>query len=97
MNTAELRSIQRHATLLSQWGINFREMPTHDCEFLTLCTVPLVCEVPLAEQDVRDFVALLADDSLTARGARPPAVTRLLNYKACHGAIMFGDELNGSE
>lgn len=62
---------------------------------LTLAAVPCILGVTLTGKDLMDFIQQL--DDTDGSSAIPPAVTRILNFKACRGAIMFGDPLLPSE
>lgn len=62
---------------------------------ITLRAVPCILGVKLSDSDLLEYLEQLyeTDGSSTF----PPAVIRVLNYKACRGAIMFGDALLPSE
>uniref|UniRef100_A0A0E0IND2 MutL C-terminal dimerisation domain-containing protein n=1 Tax=Oryza nivara TaxID=4536 RepID=A0A0E0IND2_ORYNI len=62
---------------------------------LTLAAVPCILGVTLPGKDLMDFIQQL--DDTDGSSAIPPAVIRILNFKACRGAIMFGDPLLPSE
>uniref|UniRef100_A0A0D3H9T0 MutL C-terminal dimerisation domain-containing protein n=1 Tax=Oryza barthii TaxID=65489 RepID=A0A0D3H9T0_9ORYZ len=62
---------------------------------LTLAAVPCILGVTLTGKDLMDFIQQL--DDTDGSSAIPPAVIRILNFKACRGAIMFGDPLLPSE
>uniref|UniRef100_A0A0E0M4A1 MutL C-terminal dimerisation domain-containing protein n=1 Tax=Oryza punctata TaxID=4537 RepID=A0A0E0M4A1_ORYPU len=62
---------------------------------LTLAAVPCILGVTLTGKDLMDFIQQL--DDTDGSSAFPPAVIRILNFKACRGAIMFGDPLLPSE
>ncbi|XP_028795288.1 DNA mismatch repair protein MLH3 [Neltuma alba] len=57
--------------------------------------VPCVLGVNLNDTDLMEFLQQLADTD--GSSPVPPAVVRVLNLKACRGAIMFGDSLLPSE
>ena len=66
---------------------------------LTLVQVPVVLSSALTAQDFGEFLVLLATEPTSAsRSARirqgPPAKTRLLQFRACHSAVKFGDKLS---
>ncbi|KAL8194076.1 hypothetical protein R6Q57_026318 [Mikania cordata] len=61
----------------------------------TLIAVPCILGVNLTDVDLLEFLQQLADTD--GSSIIPPAVLRILNYKACRGAIMFGDTLLPSE
>lgn len=65
--------------------------PTH----LSLLAVPCILGVNLSDVDLLEFLEQLADTD--GSSTIPPAVLRILNYKACRGAVMFGDRLLPSE
>ncbi|XP_051125704.1 DNA mismatch repair protein MLH3 isoform X2 [Andrographis paniculata] len=60
-----------------------------------LHAVPCVLGVNLTDMDLLEFLQQLADTD--GSSTVPPSVTRILNSKACRGAIMFGDTLLPSE
>uniref|UniRef100_A0A0D9XGH5 MutL C-terminal dimerisation domain-containing protein n=1 Tax=Leersia perrieri TaxID=77586 RepID=A0A0D9XGH5_9ORYZ len=62
---------------------------------LTLAAVPCILGVNLTGKDLMDFIQQL--DETDGSSAIPPAVIRILNFKACRGAIMFGDPVLPSE
>ncbi|XP_039792441.1 DNA mismatch repair protein MLH3-like isoform X4 [Panicum virgatum] len=57
--------------------------------------VPCILGVNLTGKDLMEFIQQL--DETDGSSAMPPAVLRILNFKACRGAIMFGDPLLPSE
>ncbi|PWA95111.1 DNA mismatch repair protein family [Artemisia annua] len=61
----------------------------------TLIAVPCILGVNLTDADLLEFLQQLADTD--GSSLIPPAVLRVLNSKACRGAIMFGDALLLSE
>ncbi|CAI9272212.1 unnamed protein product [Lactuca saligna] len=61
----------------------------------TLIAVPCILGVNLTDADLLEFLKQLADTD--GSSILPPAVVRVLNTKACRGAIMFGDALLPSE
>lgn len=62
---------------------------------LSLLAVPCILGVDLSDADLLEFLEQLADTD--GSSTIPPAILRILNYKACRGAIMFGDKLLPSE
>lgn len=62
---------------------------------VTLVAVPCVLGINLSDKDLVEFLEQLAETDGTS--TMPPAVLRILNFKACRGAIMFGDSLLPSE
>ncbi|XP_043810058.1 DNA mismatch repair protein MLH3 isoform X3 [Manihot esculenta] len=62
---------------------------------VTLLAVPCILGVNLSDSDLLEFLQQLADTD--GSSTMPPAVRRILNFKACRGAIMFGDSLLPSE
>ncbi|RLN21846.1 hypothetical protein C2845_PM07G02590 [Panicum miliaceum] len=57
--------------------------------------VPCISGVNLTGKDLIEFIQQL--DENDGSSGMPPAVLRILNFKACRGAIMFGDPLLQSE
>ncbi|XP_033142173.1 DNA mismatch repair protein MLH3 isoform X3 [Brassica rapa] len=62
---------------------------------ITLNAVPCILGVNLSDVDLLEFLQQLADTD--GSSTIPPSVLRVLNSKACRGAIMFGDSLLLSE
>ncbi|CAL5373572.1 unnamed protein product [Camellia sinensis] len=62
---------------------------------VTLNAVPCIVGVNLTDVDLLEFLQQLADTD--GSSTIPPSVHRVLNSKACRGAIMFGDPLLPSE
>ncbi|CAN7016041.1 unnamed protein product [Brassica rapa subsp. trilocularis] len=62
---------------------------------ITLNAVPCILGVNLSDVDLLEFLQQLADTD--GSSTIPPSVLRVLNSKACRGAIMFGDSLLPSE
>ncbi|XP_028240575.1 DNA mismatch repair protein MLH3 isoform X4 [Glycine soja] len=62
---------------------------------VTLIAVPCILGVKLNDVDLLEFLQQLADTD--GSSTMPPSVLRVLNLKACRGAIMFGDSLLPSE
>ncbi|XP_027359794.1 DNA mismatch repair protein MLH3 isoform X2 [Abrus precatorius] len=62
---------------------------------VTLIAVPCILGVNLNDVDLLEYLQQLADTN--GSSTMPPSVVRLLNLKACRGAIMFGDSLLPSE
>ncbi|KAL0431017.1 UNVERIFIED_CONTAM: DNA mismatch repair protein MLH3 [Sesamum radiatum] len=60
-----------------------------------LLAVPCILGVNLTDIDLLEFLQQLADTD--GSSTIPPSVHRVLNNKACRGAIMFGDTLLPSE
>ncbi|XP_039064922.1 DNA mismatch repair protein MLH3-like isoform X2 [Hibiscus syriacus] len=60
-----------------------------------LLAVPCILGVNLSDVDLLEFLHQLADTD--GSSTMPPSVSRILNCKACRGAIMFGDSLLPSE
>ncbi|XP_020091760.1 DNA mismatch repair protein MLH3 isoform X3 [Ananas comosus] len=62
---------------------------------VTLIAVPCILGVNLTGEDLIEFIEQLVETD--GSSTLPPSVIRILNYKACRGAIMFGDPLLPSE
>lgn len=58
---------------------------------LQLSAVPCILGVNLTASDLEEYLQQLG--ATQGASVPPPAVIRLLNYKSCRGAIMFGDPL----
>ncbi|XP_021275335.1 DNA mismatch repair protein MLH3 isoform X4 [Herrania umbratica] len=62
---------------------------------IKLLAVPCILGVNLSHVDLLEFLQQLADTD--GSSTMPPSIIRILNSKACRGAIMFGDSLLPSE
>ncbi|MCL7024487.1 hypothetical protein MKW94_003808 [Papaver nudicaule] len=62
---------------------------------ISLIAVPCILGVNLSDKDLLEFLEQLYDTD--GSSTMPPSVLRVLNFKACRGAIMFGDALLPSE
>ncbi|XVF18152.1 hypothetical protein REPUB_Repub10bG0187600 [Reevesia pubescens] len=62
---------------------------------VVLLAVPCILGVNLSDVDLLEFLHQLADTD--GSSTMPPSISRILNFKACRGAIMFGDSLLPSE
>ncbi|XP_022741001.1 DNA mismatch repair protein MLH3 [Durio zibethinus] len=60
-----------------------------------LLAVPCILGVSLSDVDLLEFLHQLAETD--GSSTMPPSISRILNFKACRGAIMFGDSLLPSE
>ncbi|KAL9690720.1 hypothetical protein QQ045_011128 [Rhodiola kirilowii] len=60
-----------------------------------LLAVPCILGISLSDVDLLEYLQQLADTD--GSSTIPPAIIRILNSKACRGAIMFGDVLLPSE
>ncbi|KAK1324897.1 DNA mismatch repair protein MLH3 [Acorus calamus] len=60
-----------------------------------LVAVPCILGINLTDKDLMEFLQQLAETD--GSSAVPPSVLRVLSFKACRGAIMFGDSLLPSE
>ncbi|PKU73063.1 DNA mismatch repair protein MLH3 [Dendrobium catenatum] len=74
------------------WGMDF--LRQHECR-ATLVAVPHILGTDLTGKDLLEYIEQLVETD--GSSIIPPAVLRVLNYKACRGAIMFGDALLPSE
>ncbi|KAK6258077.1 hypothetical protein SCA6_012551 [Theobroma cacao] len=63
--------------------------------YLDNMQVPCILGVNLSHVDLLEFLQQLADTD--GSSTMPPSIIRILNSKACRGAIMFGDSLLPSE
>ncbi|XP_062198745.1 DNA mismatch repair protein MLH3 isoform X2 [Phragmites australis] len=99
---------QKYAEQIQKWGwiINscsnssesFKKnmnILRRQARLVTLVAVPCILGVNLTGKDLMEFIQQL--DETDGSSAIPPAVLRILNFKACRGAIMFGDPLLPSE
>ncbi|CAN6175249.1 unnamed protein product [Urochloa humidicola] len=100
--------IQKYAEQIQKWGWiissgsnsseSFKKnmnILRRQTRLVTLVAVPCILGVNLTGKDLMEFIQQL--DETDGSSAMPPAVLRILNFKACRGAIMFGDPLLPSE
>ncbi|KAJ1288358.1 hypothetical protein BS78_02G083600 [Paspalum vaginatum] len=100
--------LQKYAEQIQKWGWiisscssssgSFRKnmnILRRQARLVTLVSVPCILGVNLTGKDLMEFIQQL--DETDGSSAIPPAVIRILNFKACRGAIMFGDPLLPSE
>ncbi|KAL1814883.1 DNA mismatch repair protein MLH3 isoform X1 [Daucus carota subsp. sativus] len=100
--------LQNYAELIRNWGWicsintqssrNFKKnlkLLHSQSSVATLIAVPCILGVNLTDGDLLEFLQQLSDTDGTS--TVPPSVIRVLNFKACRGAIMFGDVLLPSE
>lgn len=105
---AGFQLFQKYAEQIQKWGwiINNSSTSSHSFKknmnilrkqgrVVTLAAVPCILGVDLTGKDLTDFIQQL--DESDGSSSIPAAVLRILNYKACRGAIMFGDPLLPSE
>ncbi|GMP31991.1 hypothetical protein CsSME_00005961 [Camellia sinensis var. sinensis] len=96
--------LHNYADQIQNWGwlCNIRSLGSRNLNLLhrqptvvTLNAVPCIVGVNLTDVDLLEFLQQLADTD--GSSTIPPSVHRVLNSKACRGAIMFGDTLLPSE
>jgi hypothetical protein len=64
---------------------------------LVLYELPSVLDEPLTVADLREFLAYLAERrGLPDKLLTPPVISRIVNSRACRGAVKFGDALSWS-
>ncbi|KAL3693610.1 hypothetical protein R1sor_007261 [Riccia sorocarpa] len=103
----ETQILQTYREQIESWGWRFRLSARHStnstwdvvsvvgsCK-VSLSAVPCILGVMLSGEDLIEYLRQLTDTQ--GSSAPPPAVIRVLNYKACRGAIMFGDVLLPAE
>ncbi|XP_072973174.1 DNA mismatch repair protein MLH3 isoform X2 [Typha angustifolia] len=100
--------LQKYAEQIQKWGWisnncsqsseqftkNMRLLKRHAC-VVTLVAVPCILGINLTSKDLIEFIEQLVETD--GSSTLPPSVVRILNFKACRGAIMFGDTLLPSE
>ncbi|KAK6924577.1 MutL, C-terminal, dimerization [Dillenia turbinata] len=100
--------LQNYAEQIKHWGwiCNIHAQGSGSCtknldilhprsNVVTLLAVPCILGVNLSDIDLLEFLEQLSDTD--GSSVIPPSVLRILNNKACRGAIMFGDSLLPSE
>ncbi|GMP32184.1 hypothetical protein CsSME_00006061 [Camellia sinensis var. sinensis] len=96
--------LHNYADQIQNWGwlCNIRSLGSRNLNLIhkqptvvTLNAVPCIVGVNLTDVDLLEFLQQLADTD--GSSTIPPSVHRVLNSKACRGAIMFGDTLLPSE
>ncbi|ONK64212.1 uncharacterized protein A4U43_C07F23300 [Asparagus officinalis] len=83
-----------HNQCLDSFTKNVNILKRRKCN-ITLVAVPCILGINLNEKDLIEFIEQLVETD--GSSTIPPAVVRILNFKACRGAIMFGDSLLPSE
>lgn len=100
--------LQKYAEQIQQWGWicstpsqpsesftkNMNLFKRHACA-VSLVAVPCILGINLTDKDLIEFIEQLVETD--GSSTLPPSVLRVLNFKACRGAIMFGDSLLPSE
>ncbi|XP_073102954.1 DNA mismatch repair protein MLH3 isoform X1 [Elaeis guineensis] len=100
--------LQKYAEQIQQWGWicstpsqpsesftkNMNLFKRHACA-VSLVAVPCILGINLTDKDLIEFIEQLVETD--GSSTLPPSVVRVLNFKACRGAIMFGDSLLPSE
>ncbi|XP_078432882.1 MUTL protein homolog 3 isoform X2 [Wolffia australiana] len=104
-----LQLVQNYADQIKRWGWICSFHVPHSGSFarnlsllkkekkcsITLTAVPCILGINLSEKDLLEYLEQLSETD--GASSMPPSVLRLLNFKACRGAIMFGDPLLPSE
>ncbi|XP_020597172.1 DNA mismatch repair protein MLH3-like [Phalaenopsis equestris] len=85
-------NIHSHCSESFTWSTNF--LRQQKCR-ATLVAVPHILGTDLTGKDLLEYIEQLVETD--GSSMIPPAVLRILNFKACRGAIMFGDALLPSE
>uniref|UniRef100_A0A7N0UV75 DNA mismatch repair protein MLH3 n=1 Tax=Kalanchoe fedtschenkoi TaxID=63787 RepID=A0A7N0UV75_KALFE len=83
-----------HAQASDSFTKNMNLLHTSSTKAILL-GVPCILGVSLSDIDLLEYLQQLADTD--GSSTIPPAIIRILNSKACRGAIMFGDTLLPSE
>ncbi|CAM6018985.1 unnamed protein product [Sphagnum balticum] len=107
LSLAEQQMLHTYREQIEEWGWHFEAASEAEaldkhrkgarnaaCKF-QVDAVPCILGVDLTAADLEEFIHQLADTH--GASAPPPAVVRVLNYKSCRGAIMFGDALLPAE
>ncbi|KAI3426507.1 hypothetical protein D9Q98_008872 [Chlorella vulgaris] len=98
LTDAESQLLEAYADRVAAWGWRWQPSSARsDCGSPeTLLThAPLLWGIALTTTDLTLYLHQLHDTF--GSGALPPAVVRVLNSKACRGAIMFGDRLQHTQ
>jgi DNA mismatch repair protein MLH3 len=101
------RQLHVFSSVLKQWywdiefqcaviGSKYRESDSNlFLEQAVLKGCPSVLDVQLSLDDLKQFVTQLTNTSIAAESQQVPSgVYRVINYKACRSAVMFGDYLD---
>lgn len=100
--------LQCYSNQIEKWGWRYkkvyhkegplrrkaRHLHRSSCKAI-LTAVPCILGVDLTAEDLSEYIQQLVQTD--GSSAAPSAVMRILNFKACRGAIMFGDTLLRSE
>lgn len=100
--------LQKYAEQIQKWGwiCNTPSQPSESfaknmnlfkrhAGGVSLVAVPCILGINLTANDLIKFIEQLVETD--GSSTLPPSVLRVLNFKACRGAIMFGDSLLPSE
>lgn len=95
ISVAEANALHDQASFLCRWGFHIKvERRTTSSPVLRLIRSPKILNVPMTLPDLLEFSERLCVKSDRSLRTKPPAVIRLLQSKACRGAIMFGDDVS---
>ncbi|TDH73304.1 hypothetical protein CCR75_007717 [Bremia lactucae] len=110
MYLRERETLQHNKDLVESWGFSYEPVAPRPGLFfnigektcpdetitILLYTTPMVEMRAANADDFREYIQLLhsAGESYQISHIRPPVITRLLNSRACRGAVMFGDYLS---
>ncbi|XP_059066058.1 uncharacterized protein LOC131059993 isoform X2 [Cryptomeria japonica] len=100
--------LQSYSDRIEKWGWRYKivshkegpfrrkahQLHRSSCKAI-LTAVPCILGVDLTAEDLSEYIQQLVQTD--GSSAAPSAVIRILNFKACRGAIMFGDMLLQSE
>lgn len=91
--------LETRATLFSSWGFEFSFLDEEDfyaeSQTLQITCLPAIIEETLTVDDFREFCHFVEGNiNLPDSSLQPPVIKRIVAYKACRGAIKFGDSLS---
>eukprot|EP01040_Poterioochromonas_malhamensis_P001042 gene1042-1105_t len=91
--------LETRATLFSSWSFEFSFLDEDDfyaeSQTLQITCLPAIIEETLTLDDFREFCHFVEGNiNLPDSSLQPPVIKRIVAYKACRGAIKFGDSLS---
>jgi DNA mismatch repair ATPase MutL len=99
LTPSEIQVVEDNLQILERWGFTVEVSDTCTCDVF-IHSVPQVFDTVLTAQHFRDYIAEIADNTLTIdqfQHQLPNAVGELVSSRACRSAIMFGHSVSYEE
>eukprot|EP01147_Barroeca_monosierra_P003381 gene3381-6037_t len=94
--TSDAQTAEQFKQSLSVWGIGLVRS-AFGCRYLnshSLCRQQLLVNRTTVDELIESEITFLRDNAGRRRWSIPPTLQDILNTRACHGAIRFGDTLS---